>query len=167
MGRGSRVHSNKAVPISFLKRFRQDCTANRCIWSPFKSNGKKDSASLIRLKSLRFWGCSCHSHCRESQMMRIVRESFLQCVPSAFSLEEALFIHRCLLEHSLHVQIYIVHCAPRAVAGLRFNVAIKRDHLQILVKLTAETIINAKVNLSGTNSYHCSSVKSSSHPPLY
>lgn len=71
------------------------------------------------------------------------------------------------LEHSLHLQIYVVHCALGAVAGLRFNVTIKRDHQQILAKLTAETIINVKVNLSGTNSNHCSRVKSSSHPSLY
>lgn len=45
---------------------------------------------------------------------------FAVCVIRLFS--SLVLIHRCLLEHSLHVQIYIVQCASGAVAGLCVNV---------------------------------------------
>lgn len=45
---------------------------------------------------------------------------FAVCAIRRFS--SLVLIHRCLLEHSLHVQIYIVHCASGAVAGLCVNV---------------------------------------------
>lgn len=72
------------------------------------------------------------------------------CHPSFLTV---LLTHRCLLEHSLHVQIYIVHCASGAVAGLCFNVdrgfnAIWRHRLG---KWTAEIIINLKHKWFGTN----------------
>lgn len=45
---------------------------------------------------------------------------FAVCAIRLFS--SLVLIHRCLLEHSLHVQIYIVHCASGVVAGLCVNV---------------------------------------------
>lgn len=54
---------------------------------------------------------------------------------------------------ALHVPIYIEHCASGAVAELRSNV--RREFNGTvehgLVGLTAETEINVKVNVLGTN----------------
>lgn len=56
VGRESRVHGNKAVLISFLQRFRQDCAAERCLCSRCKSIEIQSAAFFLRLKSLRLWG---------------------------------------------------------------------------------------------------------------
>lgn len=63
VGRGSRVYSNQAVPISFLQRFG----AKRCMCSRWNPTETTTAASLIRFKRFAFWGCACHSHCSESQ----------------------------------------------------------------------------------------------------
>lgn len=67
---------------------------------------------------------------------------FAVCAIRLFS--SLVLIHRCLLEHSLHVQIYIVHCA--SVAGLCVNVdrGSNGTWRHRLGKWTAEIIINLK-----------------------
>lgn len=48
---GSRVLSNKAGPVSFLQRFRQDCAAKRCIDGRWKSTEPNYWISSIEYQS--------------------------------------------------------------------------------------------------------------------
>lgn len=84
---------------------------------------------------------------------------FAVCAIRLFS--SLVLIHRCLLEHSLHVQIYIVHCASGAVAGLCVNVdrGLNGTWRLRLGKWTAEIIINLKEKLFWTNPNRDSWVK--------
>lgn len=155
----SRVLSNKAVPVSFLQRFRQDCAAKRCIGGRWESTEPNDWIPSIEyhspkdhwllytdLKNLSFYGDALvivtGRTVRAGVRELLVNILFLVCHPSFFP--SLVLIHRCLLEHSLHVQIYIVHCASGAVAGLCVDVGRGFNGTWRHRLGTAEIIVNLK-----------------------